>query len=99
MTIEINTDLFELLYKKATKSFYDCIGAQENKFLKSEIDIPIKSIDLIESYVKITFPQGDFNHYDTEVILLLQANNKEIGKYIYIEDNTGKQIDDSLIFY
>ncbi|MBK5722310.1 hypothetical protein JGH11_15655 [Dysgonomonas sp. Marseille-P4677] len=88
-----------LLYIKAKRSFKECISNKDNEFLKDEINIPLEDIIVIEENIKIIFTQKGFNHYLIEVSLLLFDTNKEIGKYIYSENEKQEDIEDSLVFY
>ena len=94
----IQQDL-SLLYNRAKKKFEDCIGNEDNEFLKVEVGIPLDDIIIIEKDIKIVFSKRDFEYYLFEVSLMLFDKNKEIGKYLYIENQSENAIDDSLIFY
>ncbi len=88
-----------LLYNKAINEFKICISDEENDFLKSEVNLPVESIKIVEKDIKIVFSRKVFERYKFEVSLLLFEGDKEIGKYMYIEDDRGNGMDDSLIFY
>jgi hypothetical protein len=94
----IESDL-SVLYKKARKSFEECIGNKDNEFLKSEVNIPLSHIVVVEKEINIVLPKMAFGEYTLEVCLLLFEGSKEIGKYSYIENDKKEMIDDSLVFY
>jgi len=93
-----NEDL-TLLYNRAKKKYHECINYQENKFLQNEIGVPLRSIQLVETDVKIVFSQESADTYLLEICLTLYTDNKSIGKYVYTENEMGKGVDDSLVFY
>ncbi len=99
MTIEVNEQDLALLYHKAEQKYKASIRDKENEFLKEEIDIPLESIQAIAKDIKFTFTQESAHEYLVEVTLILHAGDKEIGKYISIETETGEMIDDFLIFH
>lgn len=99
MRIEGIKKVILLLYDKAKKKFDECINDEDNKFLKDEINIPLIEIIIIEKNIKIVFSELDFEQYLFEVSLILFDGHKEIGKYLYIENERGETIDDSLVFY
>lgn len=99
MEFEVLIPYLLVLYDKAKDSFKECIYNKDNQFLKNEVDIPLENIITIEKDVKIVFSKKVFNHYLFEVTLLLFDENKEIGKYLYFENEKKEVIDDSLIFY
>jgi hypothetical protein len=99
MKLKILLPKLSLLYENAKKSFNECILNKDNDFLRDEINIPIEDIILIEKDIKFVFSQKFFDRYIIEVCLLLFAENKEIGKYLYFENENNEGIDDSLVFY
>lgn len=87
----------ESLFEKAKKNYYQCITLKENDFLSEEVNVPLTSIVLEETDIKITFSKHIPNTYRVDVALTLYANNEIIGKYAYTEN--GDDIEDSLVFY
>ncbi|MEI6412021.1 MAG: hypothetical protein WCR52_21700 [Bacteroidota bacterium] len=99
MTIEINEQDLALLYYKTKQKYKECIDDSENSFLEDEAGVPFDSIKLIEKDIKIIFYKDIASNYLFEVSLLLYAGDKEIGKYTFIESETGNAIDDILVLY
>jgi hypothetical protein len=99
MIFEIDEQEFKSLYNRAKKNYDKCIGLEENAFLKEEVKIPLKFISVDESDIKIVFSHKSTDTFLVEVCLTLSANNRIIGKYVYIENEKGIPIDDSLVFY
>lgn len=99
MKLEYLVPDLSLFYIKAKESFKECIRNKENEFLRDEINIPLEEIVAIEKDIKIVFFQKSFDHYLVEVNLLLFDGNKEIGKYLYLENEREGDIEDSLVFY
>lgn len=99
MILDINKLYLHLLYKKAKEGFNRCINYKENKFLQNEINVPIESVFLKETSVRIVFLNDITNEYILEICLTLHAADKIIGKYTYHEDEKGYPVDDSLVFY
>lgn len=99
MTIEIDKSNLDLLYNKAKESYNECIDLKDNEFLQQEVDIPLKSIIPKETNVKVVISAEIPESFTREVCLTLYANSKVIGEYVYIENEKGDAIDDSLIFY
>lgn len=94
----VESDL-HLLYNRARNSCEKCIHDEDNNFLKNEINLPINEIIVIEKCIKIVFFEKAFNEHLFEVNLLLFEKDKEIGKYLYVVNERGDEVDDSLIFY
>ena len=99
MKFESSVPDLSLLYNKAKESFKECIRNKDNEFLKNEVSISLEDIVVIEESIKIVFSQKFFNRYLVEVSLLLFDGNKEIGKYLYFENEREEDIDDSLVFH
>lgn len=99
MIIKVSTEELTLLYSKAKDMYYDCINDQENAFLHSEINVPLKSILLVEKHIKFTFLPGSGDVYFLDTCLSLYADSKIIGEYVYIVDGLGEIVDDKLVFY
>jgi hypothetical protein len=99
MKFEVKHQDLALLYSKAKNAYKDCISNAGNEFLKNEVNVPLECIQLIEKDVKIVFYQYRADEYLLEVALILFAEDKEIGKYIYIENEIGQVVDDILVFY
>lgn len=94
----VESDL-NLLYIKARNSYEKCIHNEGNAFLKDEVNIPLNEVIIIEKCIKIVFFEKAFNEHLFEVNLLLYEKDKEIGKYLYMVNERGDEVDDSLIFY
>ena len=88
-----------LLYIEAKEHFKKCIRDKENKFLQDEVNILLDDIVIIEKDIKIIFTQKNFTEYICEVSLLLFEGSREIGRYLYIQNEKQEEIDDSLVFY
>ena len=88
-----------LFYYKAKRSFEQCIQDSDNDFLKNEINIPVEEIIVVEKNIKIVFSRRAFESYLIEVSLSLFEVDKEIGRYLYVENDKKEGIDDSLVFY
>lgn len=99
MKIEDIQPVLLLLYNKAKQKFEECINDDDNKFLKDEVSLSVHEIEVIKKDIKIVFSQMDFEQYLFEVSLILFDGQKEIGKYLYIENEKGEAVDDSLVFY
>jgi hypothetical protein len=100
MTINIVKKDLVLLYTSATESYYKCIRYSGNAFLEQEISVPLETVGLVNSNVKIVFSHEDIKEYQLEVTLkLLDKSDQSIGKYVYVEDHEGNAIDDSLVFF
>jgi hypothetical protein len=86
-------------YSKAKAGFEGCITNPENEYLNEEIDIPISEIVAKKESVKITFSGSEKSHYIVETLLLLfTPNDEKIGYYCLHEDESGKVVDDYLVF-
>jgi hypothetical protein len=96
--MNVESDL-SIYYTKAKENFKKCIQNGENEFLKDEIHVSFNAILAIEKDIKIVFSKRAFEEYKIEVCLLLFEGNKEVGKYIYIENDKKEAIDDNLVFY
>jgi hypothetical protein len=96
--MNLESDL-SLYYTKAKESLKECIQNEENEFLRDELSIPFNDILVIEKDIKIVFSKRAFVEYKIEVCLLLFEGNKEVGKYIYIENDKKEGVDDSLVLY
>ncbi|GGH32938.1 hypothetical protein FAZ19_23470 [Sphingobacterium alkalisoli] len=99
MKIEGMQQVLLLLYSRAKQKFEECINDEGNKFLKDEVSVSLYEIVIIEKDIKIVFSQRDFEQYLFEISLVLFDGQKEIGKYLYIENEKEEAIDDSLVFY
>lgn len=99
MTVKVNEQDLVWLYNKAKQKYKDCINNKDNNFLESEINVPLESVSLIEKEIKIVFSRHVFNNMFFHVSLALFAAEREIGLYIYIENQDGSEMDDSLVFY
>ncbi|MGV3597025.1 MAG: hypothetical protein ACO1PI_04105 [Bacteroidota bacterium] len=100
MIISIKKQELKSLYEKAIKKYHDCVLKADNAFLKDEISIPPTSVILKYSNMKIVFSQEDTENYVFETtISLWDYNDKYIGIYIYIMDDTGSEVDDKLVFF
>lgn len=97
MKIEGMQQVLCLLYNKAKQNFEECIN--DNQFLKDEVSISLNEIIIIEKDIKIVFSQRDFEQYLFEVSLILSDGQKEIGRYLYIENEKEEVIDDYLVFH
>lgn len=97
INIEISILDKDNLFDKATSFYYNCVNNDDNKFLAQEYEID--HILIIKNKINITISNNNFVEYTIEVILKLEIESKEIGKYIYLEDKNGHPIDDYLIFY
>ncbi len=86
-------------YNKAKESFIKCIKNPDNQFLKEEIEIPLDVIRVFEKNINVVLSEKTFNNPIFEISLSLFDEFKEIGIYVYIENDKGVCIDDSLIFY
>lgn len=92
---ELNT-----YYDKAREKYYECIKNEENIFLEHEISTSPALIKLQPLSIKICFFQEITNKYQVEISLsLLDNSTLPIGKYVYIEDENGNSVEDSLIFF
>lgn len=98
MIIVSNRELGEL-YEKATESYHRCVNNPENTFLQDEISIPIDEIQLKRTKVKAVFTENTPEVYSWEVEIVLWDENAMIGRYTYIEDDMGNEIDNGLVFY
>lgn len=92
--MNVESDL-SIYYTKAKENFKKCIQNEENEFLKDEIHVSFNAILAIEKDIKIVFSKRAFEEYKIEVCLLLFEGNKEVGKYIYIENDKKEAIDDN----
>ena len=100
MIISIKKTELKLLYDKAIRNYHDCLIKVDNAFLRDELSIPLESIILKFSNIKIVFSQTDIENYVFETtISLWDYNDKYIGKYVYIEDGNGNEVDDKLVFF
>jgi len=99
MKIEINEQELSLLYNRAKKGYEACIYNKDNEFLKDEVNEPPGSILVVEKNVKIVLSHNRPNELLLEANLMLFIKDREIGKYVYIEDENGQYIDEFLIFY
>ena len=100
MTIDLRTEDLDLLYAKANEECRKCICNKDNDFLKEEIAVPLKTIKLKQLNVKIVFSQEITENYLLEINLILcDKYNKSIGRYVYVEDNRGNAVEDSLVFF
>ncbi len=99
MTIEVREQDLVSLYHKAKKKYKECINYQENEFLKDEVNTPLEHVVLKEKDIKIVFSQNITSGHLLEVTLILYEGNKEIGTYMYMENETGNEVDDRLVFF
>jgi hypothetical protein len=100
LILSISKGELYVLYSKAEANYYECINNKGNEFLQEELPVPIESIELKHSSVKVVFTQEDVSCYNLEIILSLWIDTtKSIGKYWYIEDDKGNAVDDGLVFY
>ncbi|SEW40134.1 hypothetical protein SAMN05428988_5232 [Chitinophaga sp. YR573] len=100
MIVEISKHEFTLLYTKAKEKYNNCINDEDNAFLEEEVSVPLKTIELKESSIKVVFSLEDTERYLLEItITLWDRSNQLIGKYEYIQDDEGNGVDDSLVFY
>lgn len=91
--------LLLLLYNRAKYKLEECIKDEENEFLIDELNLALQEIVIVEKDIKIVFYQRDFEQYLFEVNLVLLDGQKEIGRYLYFENEKHEAIDDSLVFY
>lgn len=91
--------LLLLLYNRAKHKLEECIKDEENEFLIDELNLALQEIVIVEKDIKIVFYQRDFEQYLFEVNLVLLDGQKEIGRYLYFENEKHEAIDDSLVFY
>lgn len=88
-----------LRYSKARIFFREMMANEENTYLIEEIGVPLDSIIIQDDFVRITFSSRDIQKYVIETkIKLFSSNNKELGWYSYLEDETTDIIDDTLVF-
>lgn len=100
MIINLKKQDLELFYDRAISKYHDCVTRADNAFLKDEISIPLASIKLKYLNIKIVFSQEDIENYVLEITISLRDyNDKYIGKYVYIEDDNGKEVEDKLVFF
>jgi hypothetical protein len=100
MIIDISKQEVALLYAKAKEKYNNCINHEDNAFLEEEASVPLKTIELKESSIKVVFSQEDTERYLLEITIgLWDRSNQSIGKYMYIQDDVGNTIDDSLVFF
>ncbi len=88
-----------LLYNRAKQKFKHCVNDEDNIFLKDEISVSLHEIIIIEKDIRVIFSKRDFEQYLLEVSLILFDGQKEIGKYLYVENDKEEMIDDSVVFY
>ncbi|MBW8686976.1 hypothetical protein [Chitinophaga rhizophila] len=68
--------------------------------MQEEISIPFEEIELKESDIKVVFSQCNVAEYFFEIgMTLWDTSNQILGKYVYVEDDKGNVVDDSLVFY
>lgn len=97
--IEVTEQDLVLLYQRAKQGYQKCIFDAENEFLRDEVDYPLESILLMNEDIKIVFHKNVALQYSVEICFLLLAEENEIGKYTFVEDESGNVIDDFLVFY
>lgn len=89
----------DLRYSKARIFFRECMINEENSYLIEEIGVPLDSVIIQDEFVSVTFSSRDLQKYIIETkIKLFSSNNKELGWYSYLEDETADIIDDYLVF-
>lgn len=100
MLFNISKEELNALYRKADESCYKCLNNKDNKFLEEEMQMPVTSVGVKHSKVKVVFWQDDIYEYTLEIELSLWGNSeKSIGRYWYIEDDKGDFVDDGLVLY
>ncbi|GAA3930326.1 hypothetical protein GO495_07435 [Chitinophaga oryziterrae] len=100
MIIDISKQELALLYTKAKEKYNNCINNEDNAFLEEEVPVPFNTIELKEFDIKIVFSQEDTETYVLEIAIgLWDRSNQFIGKYVFIEDDRGNAVDDSLVFF
>jgi hypothetical protein len=100
MIFNISKEELDGLYRKAEESCYRCLNNKDNKFLEEEMQMPVASVGLKYSSVKVEFLGKDINSYTLEITLSLWGNTaRSIGKYWYIENDKGAVVDDGLVLY
>lgn len=98
--INISKQELNFLYNKAKERYYKCIKDSDNVFLEEELLVPLDSIKLRFLSIKIVFSQDISERYELEISLGLWTESSiQIGKYLYIENDKGNAIDDSLVFF
>jgi hypothetical protein len=96
----ISKEELQVFYRKAEESCYKCLNNKDHKFLEEEMQMPVASVGLKHSSVKVVISQDDIAGYTLEIELSLWGNAaKSIGKYWYIEDDKGAVVDDGLVLY
>jgi hypothetical protein len=100
MIIDISKQEVALLYTKAKEKYNKCIQHEANAFLEEEVPVPFNTIELKEFDIKIVFSQENTETYVLEIAIgLCDRSNQFIGKYVFIEDDKGNAVDDSLVFF
>lgn len=99
MRITVSKQKLRLLYAQAEANYARCIADEDNKHLQAEAGVPLDAIIARGITVKFGFAAEAAGAYTTEVHLALCVGDEEIGKYVYYEDNTGAEMEDSLVLY
>ncbi len=100
MILEISKQDLTLYYSKAREQYDQCINNKDNAFLEKEISVPLDTIELKDAEVKYVFSQENTEEYMLEItIMLWDKSSQLIGKYVYVEDDKGNGVDDSLVWF
>ncbi|RPD41370.1 hypothetical protein [Chitinophaga barathri] len=100
MIIDVNKQDLSALYDKAKEKYKECINNKENEFLQKEVGASLKSVMSKEKSIKIVFSPEFTGKYLVEICLALSDKDDSLlGEYMYVENEKGDIIDDSLVFW
>lgn len=99
MIIQVSNEDMRVLYDIATSHFKSLMRSKENNLVALEMGITLNSIEIRESYVRISFLKKTFQSYTVDICVLLIYEGEEIGKYTLVLDNQNNAVDDALVIY